>query len=279
MNIGDLLKVTRDDIQDFPGDTIELILELQKEGWRAQRSNRNHVMLLAPDGVTKYSASRNASSAKYLREDIARYKRSVGDELAKEEEVPKQEKVPCPRPDCPKFFASLDHLNFHIAVDHEGRLGCPEKDCFETFSKANVLGRHRQLVHGYVSPKYAKRKAQEAKRAEKNVLDDIIDTVDMGELGTDSDETPAVSDEMPNPKPARFGVDVVETYMEGVGAFNSSEDVRVDRTENDVEFIDNRDSWVIAHKPLRRRRIEDIEQTYAAAGLKMEIRVWREKND
>lgn len=165
MKVGELLKVTRDDIQDFPGDTIQLIMDLQKDGWRAQRSNRNHVMLLAPDGVTKYSASRNANSAKYLSEDIARYNRGdkhpSGENLEHTDEevaVPAHEKFPCPHADCPKFYASQEKVNVHVAVDHEGYLKCP--DCDDVFKRPAGLGLHRANKHGYESPTKSKRKKQ-----------------------------------------------------------------------------------------------------------------------
>jgi len=189
MKLGDTLKVTRDEIIDFPKDTIELILDLQKEGWRAQRSNRNHVMLLAPDGVTRYSASRNVSSAKYLAEDIRRYK--AGEERQEPEkeeaeEVAFHEKFPCPQVDCPRSFASQKKVNVHLAVDHEGQLKCP--DCDETRENKRKLSIHRTHAHGYVSPRKAQRKAQEARRkaemqahmegSSKNHQGEIVETVD-----------------------------------------------------------------------------------------------------
>lgn len=200
MKLGDILKVTRDDVQDFPGDTVDLIMDLQKEGWRAQRSNRNHVMLLAPDGVTRYSASRNASSAKYLAEDIARYKK--GDKLDGVNDADIQEKVehehdfspygnrmfrcsvcgetftekdrlimvakkvPCPHTDCPRVFISQEKVNVHLAVDHEGHVKCP--DCDETRENNRKLSIHRTHAHGYESPRKAQRKRQEAARREKD---------------------------------------------------------------------------------------------------------------
>ncbi len=186
MKVGDLLKVTRDDIQDFPGDTTQLIMDLQKEGWRAQRSNRNHVMLLAPDGVTKYSASRNANSAKYLREDIARYNRGDKEVIEHPEEeeaaVPAHEKFPCPHSDCIKFYASQEKLNVHIAVDHDGWVKCP--DCDEVRATTRSLSHHRRSEHGYVSPRYKQRKAQEANREAKKVQDEVIATVDEGHILT-----------------------------------------------------------------------------------------------
>lgn len=171
MKLGDLMKVTRDDIQDFPGDTIELVLQLQKDdGWRAQRSNRNHIILLAPDGVTRYSVSRNASSAKYLAEDIRRYKdgeEMEGNPEDNEQPAPEREKFPCPQLNCNRTFTSQDHLNVHIGVDHEGMLVCPEKDCFELFDRPQNVGRHRQAKHGYVSPNRERLKERDARKAEK----------------------------------------------------------------------------------------------------------------
>ena len=47
--------------------------------------------------------------------------------------------------------------------------------------------------------------------------------------------------------------------------------------EEELEFIDERDSWVVDHSLLGRRRIRDMEEMFKAAGLNMEIRVWKDK--
>src|SRR6187402_2748032 len=175
--VGDLIKVTRDDIQDFPGDTIKLVLEMQKDGWRAQRSNRNHIMLFGPDGETRLSASRNADSARYLAEDLRKYNKANG----KEEKVVKvrtvSQKFPCIKEDCNRTFNSAENLTLHVGLDHDGLIKCP--DCNELAKDAKTLGRHRGIKHGYVSPRYAKRKAAEAKREkrDKAELFEVVDSI------------------------------------------------------------------------------------------------------
>lgn len=277
MKVGELLKVSRDDIQDFPGDTIDLIMSLQKEGWRAQRSNRNHVMLLAPDKITKYSASRNANSAKYLREDIARYKRGeqmLGEEalakMEKEIAVPAHEKFPCPQADCPRFYASQEKVNVHVAVDHEGWVKCP--NCDEVRDTVRSLSHHRRSIHGYVSPRYQKRKAQEANRKAKEVLDDVIKTVDDGHF---TQPAPIGQREKDLKEITKSMID--DTIRAAASDLPwSTEDAKVVRTD-DLEFIDSRDSWVLDHRDIADRRIGTLEQILRATGLNMEIRVWKEE--
>lgn len=262
MKVGELLKVTRDDIQDFPGDTIQLIMDLQKEGWRAQRSNRSHVMLLAPDGVTKYSASRNANSAKYLSQDIAKYKRgeTMHGEPENIEEVKVQhEKFPCPHTDCPKQFVSQEKLNVHVAVDHEGYLKCP--DCDEVRANNRALSQHRSRKHGYVSPRYKRRKELEADKVK--ALNEVL------EVSTSKEGPEFVLREMRDPS---------EIYRQTRAQLAPDVDPEVVRTE-DIEFIDSRDSWVLNHHNIIDRRIGTLEQILDAIGLRMEIRVWKPSKD
>lgn len=315
--IGDLMKVTRTDIQDFPGDTIDLIIDLQKEGWRAQRSNRNHVMLFAPDGVTKYSASRNASSAKYLREDIARYKR--GDKILTEDELkeimdkeavhdhdlkpygdegryrcticggntfteadlPASQKFPCPHAGCQKFYTSQVKLNVHIAVDHEGYLKCP--DCDEVRINERLLSIHRSRSHGYESPRKAQRKAQEANRAAKKIkgetplTPEVIEELRGGPV--DLEKVHTIEFTQHNVAPQALDPEEVadQTRAQLAVIRGSAQSTEVVRTEDDLEFIDSRDSWVINHELLSRKRIRELEEMFGASGLLMEIRVWKPK--
>ncbi len=302
VKLGDMLKVTRDDIQDFPGDTIDLILELQKEGWRAQRSNRNHVMLLAPDGVTRYSASRNASSAKYLAEDIARYKKgdtfgSVDEEgVMKRPEQPSK-KFPCPQKDCQKFYASQEKLNVHIAVDHSGWLKCP--DCDETRADLRRLNIHRTRTHGYVSPRKAQRKQQEANRAARKVegetplTPEVVEELrggpvdlekSLGEAGKSTGrEKPMDSISLENiiPDGSRISLKGVEVDLE-----KQTRIVKrvIDRemahggytNKSEIDFIDERDSWTLNLEPIMDMRIVDVARVLHAAGLNLEMRSWKD---
>lgn len=287
MKVGEALKVTRDDIQDFPGDTISIIMDLQKEGWRAQRSNRNHVMLLAPDGVTKYSASRNANSAKYLTEDIARYKRGEtthGEPENIEEVKVQREKFPCPHTECPKQYASQEKLNVHIAVDHDGWVKCP--DCDEVRATTRSLSHHRRSKHGYESPRYKRRKELEAEKVK--ALDEVLAATTEGSQdvindGTTFDEE-FLEDHLRN-YDGRPVLDIMDLRnlvpndfpgLKRLAATTTNVDPEVVRTE-DMEFIDSRDSWVLNHHNIIDRRIGTLEQILDAAGLRMEIRVWKPK--
>lgn len=176
MAIGDALTVTRDDIKDFPPATITMILDMQKQGWRAQRSNRNHVMLLAPDGMTRLSASRNAASSKYLGEELKRYNAKIPTQVLLTD-GPKAPRFPCPRSGCNKVFNSLENLSIHNNVDHEGLFKCP--DCMTFHKDSRRLNMHRARNHGYESPSKAKRLRQEAARkAKPTALALIEDRVD-----------------------------------------------------------------------------------------------------
>lgn len=299
--VGDILKISRADIQDFPGDTINLIMQMQKDGWRAQRSNRNHVMLFGPDGTTRLSASRNADSAKYLGEDLRKYNKANGKE-EREPVVVKRvtQKWPCPRPGCPKIFASESKLNAHIGVDHEKLLKCP--DCDDTFKDPKTLGRHRGLKHGYVSPRYAARKAQEAKREAKKVLDEVVET--------HTNDEPEFFPEPKLEETRNFETGVAEPWV--IGKINSTggvisdshgvyaygklnagvldSDISLVRKGPDivggsiyaqpevehVDFLDERDSWTADLEDIYEMTIRDFQTTLKAAGLKMEIRVWKD---
>ena len=167
-SIGDSLELTPKDLRNFNKKMTDEILQAQKDGWRGHVNRQGHVSMLAPDGKDTVVVSANQNAINQLLLGINRYRRRMGETVVEEEVKPKvPQKWPCARPTCPKVYATEEQLNIHIAVDHEKRIKCP--DCNETFKAANVVGRHRQLKHGYVSPNKAKRKAQEAKRAQKDV--------------------------------------------------------------------------------------------------------------
>lgn len=316
MKVGEALKVTRNDIQDFPGDTISIIMDLQKEGWRAQRSNRSHVMLLAPDGVTKYSASRNANSAKYLAEDIARYKR--GEKMKGESETSVEEhkhrlfpygdngkyrcsicggntftegdlevsanpKIPCPVSDCNRFYVSQEKVNVHVAVDHEGYLKCP--DCDEVRDTKQKLSLHRTSKHGYESPRRKRRKELEAEKVKAR--EEVLAATTEGSQNVVANETKFDEKFLEDHLRSYDGRPVLDIrdlrnlvpndFPRLRGLVESDVDPEVVRTE-DMEFIDSRDSWVIDHHNIIDRRIGTLEQILDAAGLRMEIRVWKPKN-
>lgn len=56
----DLPPITRDAIRTFDSDAQKLVREFQEAGWRGYLTERHHVMLLAPDGVTTASVSRDS---------------------------------------------------------------------------------------------------------------------------------------------------------------------------------------------------------------------------
>ena len=168
--IGDRLALTRDDMRAWPGDTQDLIMQVQREGWSAYRTNNHHIKLLAPDGVTVLGVSTNKDSYRYTSEKVRKYKREHPTAApAQPAKARPTQKWPCPRPGCNKVYDTLDHLDLHIAVDHENLVKCP--DCSYTHRLDRIVKIHRSKVHGYESPSKAGRLAAERKRAaKKNVV-------------------------------------------------------------------------------------------------------------
>lgn len=171
-SIGDSLELTPKDLNKFNKKMTDEILDAQKNGWRGHVNRQGHVSMLAPDGKDTVVVSANANAVNQLLLGINRYRRRIGEKVDEAKEIAKDkasvpQKWPCARPTCPKVYATEEQLNIHIAVDHEKRIKCP--DCNETFKAPNVVGRHRQLKHGYVSPHKAKRLEQEANRAKKKL--------------------------------------------------------------------------------------------------------------
>ena len=226
-------------MMSFPAESVTLVLDLQRKGWRAQLSNRTHIMLLAPDGVTRLSVSRNRASAKYLREDIARYERN--NPPKKEKQVSHATRFPCPRPGCNKTFMSLDFLNDHIYHDHvqaetaalQPVVKCP--DCDFTSSTKQRVAVHRTHKHGHVSH-------ERARRLELKALKELRSQPDTYLVPQAEPEPETVQ-----PQPAEH-----------------------------VEFLDERDSWVMDRTMLNQMTtLSNLDHLVKAAGLNMEIRVWR----
>ena len=196
-SIGDSLELTPKDLNKFNKKMTDEILDAQKNGWRGHVNRQGHVSMLAPDGKDTVVVSANANAVNQLLLGINRYRRRVGEKVDEAKEIAKDkasvpQKWPCARPTCPKVYATEEQLNIHIAVDHEKRIKCP--DCNETFKAPNVVGRHRQLKHGYVSPHKAKRLEQEANRAKKKLNEE-------GKLTEEQRETIKTYLEEEAPKP------------------------------------------------------------------------------
>lgn len=172
-SIGDQLLMQRGDLLSFPKETVDLILEMQKDGWRGHRNAQGHVKMLAPDGETYIMATQNPRSPIYVRGKLRAYNKAHKKEEVNSTLHKTTQKWPCARPNCPKTYASEQHLNDHIAVDHEGLLLCPESDCHETFKRPASLGLHRANKHGYVSPTKEKRVKQKKAKAERKILDAV----------------------------------------------------------------------------------------------------------
>ena len=281
--IGDSTSLRREDINDFPPQTIKLILAQQSKGWRAVRSNRNHVMLLAPDGESRYSASRNSNSWKFLKEDIARYERDHPvTATVKTVEV---ERVLCPRPDCVRAFGSLDQLNAHIQVDHENMVRCP--DCVATFPDLRRMTVHRSRVHGYESPRKQARLAAEAKRKRKQhaaptgttvaeviatPFNDWIKDFEAQRAAAFSVEILDHAAVLEFPAPATLGSGI-QGATPVVRYVQKKEPVVADTP---VEFIDERNSWTLDLNKIGASTIAGLGEQMAVAGLKLEVRVWRD---
>lgn len=169
VSIADQLLLTRGDLLNFPKDTVDLILEMQKDGWRGHRNSQGHVKMLAPDGKTHVMATSNKNSATYVKSGYNQYKKKHGEKKVNSSSEKVVQKWPCARPGCPKVYASEQQLSDHIMVDHEKKLLCPDKDCHEVRDTKQKLTIHMTHAHGYVSPRKAQRKKQEANRAKKKL--------------------------------------------------------------------------------------------------------------
>lgn len=287
VKIGEALKLSRGDLGGYPQDTIKLIMDMQNDGWRATRSGSSHVVMMAPEGTHRITVSRNKNSAKFLSEDLKRYNaaRGIDTKEEKEEVVVRvvTEKHPCPRDSCPRAFNSEEALKVHVDVDHDGMLLCPEEGCRETRETAQKMAIHRTHAHGYVSPRKAQRKKQEADRASRKVLDQVMSDVDKPL--TEMEEAVEIANEGIPEGPVKFvndGVVVVpddwKPVYDGEGdivghslhAEPNPEDVER------VEFLDERDSWVVEDEDLlSTSTVTTLRKVLNAVGLDMEVRVWR----
>ena len=153
-SIEEATSITRADLLRFPKPTADIILSLQKNGWRVSINKNTHARLLAPDGVTIVGATTNKNSHVYLQQQVLKY--NAGEPIEEPVKATTSEKVRCPRPDCGKWFSDLDHLNIHINVDHENMAKCP--DCDYTHRLSRIVMIHRSKSHGYESPSKARRK-------------------------------------------------------------------------------------------------------------------------
>ena len=153
-SIGEATSITRADLLRFPKPTADIILSLQKNGWRVSINKNTHARLRAPDGVTIVGATTNKNSHVYLQQQVLKY--NAGEPIEEPAKATTSEKVRCPRPDCGKWFSDLDHLNIHINVDHENMAKCP--DCEYTHRLSRIVQIHRSKSHGYESPSKARRK-------------------------------------------------------------------------------------------------------------------------
>ena len=241
----------RSELSAFKKDVQDALLELSAEGWVGRRGKGSHLYLRSADRETSGVVSPgNKNNVNYLRQ--LRNRAAAPVKEASMPTIGETVKVPCPRPGCNRVYASLEQLNVHINVDHEGRLKCP--DCNETFAKANVLGQHRGLKHGYVSPTYEARKRQERKRAAAIVeglapeIDEVIEALEI----TDTPQNVTLSAETP-----------------------TLEDVPTTQSVQPV-FTDERQSWAMdLHVMEGSTTLSQLHSILQAAGLTYEIRVWR----
>lgn len=344
-SIGEMLELKRADLLSFPKETVDLILEMQKDGWRGHRNAQGHVKMLAPDGETYVMATQNPNSPKYVRSGYRQYKQKHKQEEVNSTLPKTTQKWPCARHYCPKVYASEEQLNRHIAVDHENKLMCEYTNCFEVRDTKQKLSLHMTSAHGYVSPRKAQRKKQEAnrkKREEMGAIDGNVTTVD--DIAFTEEQTKVAEQYLKDPTGVEFDPEMVEKFTKvGVkvpddvmviepmterqrafkdlaataqipevdrsfvsaaerdervnwsidpkgidvenlqGSVQSSGVVRTDEPDRKgddyIAFIDDRDSWVIDRYDITDRRIGTLEQILDAAGLRMEIRVWKPSKD
>ena len=236
-------------IKDFPSDTITLILKARSEGWRVFRGSRNHVIMLAPDGKTRLTVSRNSGSAKYLSDDLRRYAKT-SQPLREEPMLTAHSKFPCPRPGCNKTYVSLEALDHHTQVEHEKLLLCP--DCRHTAKTVQALNTHRALRHGYESPEKGRKNRTAERRRLEALANEALAVPQEPAYPPLKVELPKVREAQPIPSPQPAAPP--------------------------IDFIDDRNSWTISHEndQLHSMTISQLVGIYAAAGLSLEIRVWKD---
>lgn len=241
--------IGRGAIKAFPSDTITLILKAQREGWRVYWGSQNHLIMLAPDGKTRLTVSRNSGSAKYLSDDLRRYERNNRSPKEESVSVPTPKFV-CPRPDCNKTYVSLETLNHHTQVGHEKLLPCP--DCAHAAKTVQALNTHRALRHGYESPEKGRKNRTAERRRLEALANEALDVPQEPAYPPLKVGLPKVREAQPiqSPQPAAPPID----------------------------FIDDRNSWTISHEndQLHSMTISQLAGVYAAAGLSLEIRVWKD---
>ena len=278
-SIGDQLVLRRGDLTNFPKETVDLILEMQKEGWRGHRNNQGHVKMLAPDGETYVMATQNPNSPTYLRSGYNQYNKKHGKEEVNIPSPKLAQKWPCARPTCPKVYLSEEQLNTHIAVDHEKMLLCEYGGCFEVRASNQKLSIHMTHAHGYVSPRKAQRKKQEASRAEKEEVKKLSSAIINHDVEAIK-EAVIAKEEIFDGESRNGRLDFFENTSDTSYSSKSYhefvDDSEVVRTD-DVSFIDDRDSWVMDISDISDRRVGTLKQVLEAAGLNLEVRVWKDK--
>jgi hypothetical protein len=276
VSIGDQLELKRSDLLDFKKETVDLILEMQKDGWRGHRNKQGHVAMLPPDGERAVMATSNTNAYTYLRQGLNRSLERSGKKEAVTTPTPKTvQKWPCARPGCPKVFNSEENLNHHIHVDHEGMLPCPNyPECKEYFKRPASLGLHRANKHGYVSPTKAKRDATKKKKKEKVVLDKVVE--DLEEKPNVTEEDPSVSVDVASYETTEaLDATFVRAYADGDIGISITANQEINDAIEHVDFYDERDSWTVDDPDMMAHSVNTLRSILNAVGLDMEIRVWR----
>ena len=182
-------EMQRSELRAFDTPVQDLLIAMMGEGWTGRRSKGSHIQLQGPDLTTRGAISpSNNSNVNYLRQ--LRNRGSVGSVKPAQ---PKQavDKVKCPRPNCYRVYASLEHLNVHINVDHEHKLKCP--DCSYYGNSTRQVNLHRSKNHGYESPRKAQRLKAQAKREARQADIAAIEEIAAGIEATPGDEPLAVA--------------------------------------------------------------------------------------
>ena len=253
------------DIKDCDGTSRSVLLQMAEHGWECRRSTGSHLQLRAPNGTRGTVSPNNKYNCNYLRQLFNRGGGAT--EFPKKGDptvtptIQDTVRVPCPRPGCPKVYASLIQLDTHIKVDHEHLVACSECDYWATNSR--TLNLHRSKRHGYESPKKAERKRQEAARKAP-----APEPAQPAEPASGEAATPVGGPVFEEPTG-----DAAPTETEATSAQQP-----VDETiqARHLEFIDERESWTLDLSTLDGRlELQQLHSTLRSVGLNYEIRVWK----
>lgn len=102
--------LTAADLKGFDRNRIHLIREMEEFGWRGRRSNKNHVIMRAPDGETTSCVSRKSISRNHDHDNAREFR---------------------------TWIRHLENWAADVAVNHEDQTPAPAETAIENRSNVN----------------------------------------------------------------------------------------------------------------------------------------------